>query len=152
MLSNAQWRALHLYGRSFYQVRKEADSDLWGFMATLPQGVHRDALYNAVIATPFRWQVLGLAYFGTGAHDVRRAWCDVVTRNAIKAQREGLVPYMTKALDGARAQGKDSELLASVLVMRPYTRQRPSMRPVLQRHADILCLRQVDIDRLTRLK
>lgn len=152
MLNDARWRALNLYGRSFYQVRKGNEVSVWGFMATLPRKIYPENLYNAVITTPFRWQVLGIAYFSDGEKELERGWFDVVTRLPIAAQGAGLVPYLTKALDGAHAQGDSRYLYDSALVLRPYTRQRPSIKPVLRRHAKLLSLTEREIERFSQLK
>jgi hypothetical protein len=108
-----------------------------------------DFLYNAVISMPFRWQVLGIAYFDDGEEMQTIGWFEVVTCAPVTAQGAALVPYLNQALIGAQEAGDRRYLRDSALILRPLTRQRPSIKTVLQRHAKLLTLTERDIERFS---
>ncbi|MDX5979626.1 hypothetical protein [Vreelandella alkaliphila] len=145
MPRNAQWRALQLYGRSFYQVRKESGFSEWGFLANLPRNISSDSLHDAVIETPFQWQVLAIAYFSGSNGSLMRGWCEVTSQQAFKARGHALVAVMGEALQAAKNQGDQQDLYESALIIRPFTRQRVKIEPILQRYQDTLSLTDEEV-------
>ncbi|MGP9633709.1 hypothetical protein ACT3R7_11650 [Halomonas sp. AOP43-A1-21] len=145
MRRDSERRALRLYGRSFYQVRKESGFREWGFMANLPREIGPHVLYDAVIATPLRWQILGIAYFDDGSGTLERAWCEVTTQEPLVAQGDQLVPCFEEALNGAKECGDSGFLYESALIVRPFKSQHAGVEPVLSRYKKRLGLSHEEV-------
>lgn len=144
MPRNARMRALQLYGRSFYQVRKESGFSEWGFLSKLPLGIDPEYLHDAVIEAPLRWQVLSIAYFRDG-EALSRGWCEVITRDAFQARGQALVSVMEEALLSAKGLGSHEQWYDSALIIKPYARHVTYMEPLLKKYLTALGLTDFEV-------
>lgn len=134
------------YGSHFYMLRMESGLQTSGFLVPVPPHLSRDALYNDIIASSFRWHLQAIAYYRLENGDARRGWCDLATNQAFRAQGQELVPYMKHVTDGARIEhaglGQPYDM---ALIMRAFSKGKPSMKPILKRHALVLNLTDNEI-------